>query len=111
MLRKNPHKKGQVLRLRINTPRKPNSARRKTLKLKFTNNLRPVAYVPGGKHNLKRFSTVLIRGRGPRDLPGVYLSAIRNKFDLFPHEDMSKNNRKSIYGKKSLIKKIPLRKR
>lgn len=81
-LRDNPHKKGQVYRVRINTPRKPNSARRKTLKLKFTNKLRPVAYVPGGIHPLKRFSTVLVRGRGPRDTPGVYLSAIRGKFDL-----------------------------
>jgi len=99
MLRDNPQKKGQVLRVRITTPRKPNSARRKTIKLKCSNKLKPVAYVPGGQHTLKRFSTVLIRGGGPRDLPGVYLRAIRGKIDLHPCE--KKKRRRSIWGLKS----------
>lgn len=111
MLRMNPHKKGQISRLRINTPRKPNSARRKTAKLLFSNGCRPVVYIPGGKHGLKRFSSVLVRGRGPRDTPGVYLSAIRGQLDLFPNEDASKRNRKSVYGHKSIEPKIPIRKR
>ena len=105
MLRDNPHKRGQVLRIRINTPRKPNSARRKTLKLKFTNNIKPVVYVPGGNHSLKRFSTVLVRGRGPRDVPGVYLSAIRGCFDLLPPTIPTKTKRKSIYSIKNFNKK------
>lgn len=104
-LRDNPQKRGQVYRVRVNTPRKPNSARRKTLKLKFSNKLRPVAYIPAGAHPLKRFSTVLVRGRGPRDTPGVYLSAIRGKFDLLCPE--KRKARPSIYGiKKPNRKKI-----
>lgn len=98
-LRDNPQKRGQVLRVRINTPRKPNSARRKTLKLKFSNKLRPVAYIPGGQHILKKFSTVLARGRGPRDTPGVYLSAVRGKFDFIAPE--KRKARPSIYGIKT----------
>ena len=81
-LRDNSQKKAQVLKLTINTPRKPNSARRKTVKVKYTNKLRPVLYVPGGKHPLKKFLSTLSRGRGPRDTPGIYLSAIRGTFDL-----------------------------
>lgn len=103
-LRHNAQKKGQILRVKVNTPRKPNSARRKTIKFKCTNKLKPVAYIPGGKHNLKKFSTVLVRGRGPRDTPGVYLSAIRGKFDFGPAE--KKTKRISIYGIKK-IRKVP----
>lgn len=110
MLRDNPHKKGQVIRLRITTPRKPNSARRKTLKVRFTNGLKPVAYIPGKGHNLKRFATVILRGRGPRDTPGVYLSAVRGAWD-FLHAVINKEGasnsvrttRRSIYGGKKPI--------
>lgn len=114
-LRDNAQKKGQILKITINTPRKPNSARRKTIKVKYTNKLKPVLYVPGGKHTLKKFLTVLSRGRGPRDTPGVYLSAIRGKFDL--HTPLPKKNskkRRSIYGIKNnfkIEKKVKLKRR
>lgn len=96
MLTKSPQRKGQVQRVRITTPRKPNSAKRKTIKLKLTNKKRPVTYIPGIGHGLKRYSTVLIQGKGARDLPGVYSRAIRNIFDLAPVENRRK--RRSIYG-------------
>ena len=93
-----PQKKGQVQRLRISTPRKPNSARRKTVKLKITNKKRPVSYIRGIGHSMKRFSTTLIMGKGARDLPGVYSRCIRGKFDLQPV--FGKIRRRSIYGLK-----------
>ena len=96
-----PQKKGQVMRIRITTPRKPNSARRKTVKLRITNKKRPVSYVRGGVHNLKRFSTVMIAGQGPKDLPGVYSRCIRGKFDLNPL--YLKRRRRSIYGMKRFV--------
>lgn len=126
MLRDNPQKKGQVMRIRINTPRKPNSARRKTIKLKCTNRLKPVAFVPGVGHSLKRFATILMRGRGPRDTPGVYLSAIRGVWDLFPvvihktefNPGTFRKRRRSIYGgklgtdraRRIIIRKKPVKK-
>jgi len=93
-----PQKRGQVRRVRITTPRKPNSARRKTVKLKITNKKTPVSYIRGIGHTLKRFSTVLIMGKGARDLPGVYSRCIRGKFDLAPL--YLKKRRRSIYGMK-----------
>lgn len=98
VMTKCPQKRGQVQRLRVSTPRKPNSARRKTVKLKISNQKRPVSYVRGAGHSLKRFSTVLIMGKGARDLPGVYSRCIRGKFDLNPL--YHKNRRRSIYGMK-----------
>lgn len=96
IMRKKPQNEGTVVKVRITSPRKPNSARRKTLKLKLNINLTSITYVPGGNHSLKKFSKVLIRGKGARDLPGVYTSAIRNKKDLEPA--IYKNRRRSIYG-------------
>lgn len=95
-MRNKPHNEGTVVRVRITSPRKPNSARRKTLKLKLNINLTSITYVSGGNHSLKKFSKVLIRGGGARDLPGVYTTAIRNVKDLEPAS--YRNRKRSIYG-------------
>jgi small subunit ribosomal protein S12 len=96
IMRNKPQNEGTVLKVRITAPRKPNSARRKTLKLRLNIRLISITYVSGGNHNLKKFSKVLIRGKGARDLPGVYTTAIRNKKDLEPATYRSR--RRSIYG-------------
>lgn len=96
IMRNKPHNEGTVVRVRITSPRKPNSARRKTLKLRLNIKLTSITYVPGGNHSLKKFSKVLIRGKGARDLPGVYTTAIRNQKDLEPASFRSR--RRSIYG-------------
>lgn len=98
-LRKRPHKLGSVEKLRITTPRKPNSAKRKTVKLFFLY-LKPynTSYIPGSGHNLKKNSKVLMRGGGPRDLPGVYTSCVRGAYDLMGVN--TKTKRRSIYGVK-----------
>lgn len=96
IMRCKPQNEGTVVRVRITSPRKPNSARRKTLKLKLNIKLTSITYVSGGNHNLKKFSKVLIRGKGARDLPGVYTTAVRNKKDLEPASYRSR--RRSIYG-------------
>lgn len=94
----NPQKEVIVLALRIATPRKPNSARRKTIKNKTKLNKLYLSYVPGGAHSLKIFGTVLIQGSGPRDLPQVHTKGIRGYEDLKPVFD--KNRRRSFYGVK-----------
>ena len=102
LLTRCPQKKGQVIRVRITTPRKPNSARRKTAKVRITNKKTPIVYIRGSGHTLKKFSTVLVMGQGPKDLPGVYSRCIRGKFDFLPL--YSKTRRRSIYGlKKAMI--------
>ena len=97
-----PQKRGQIMRIRITTPRKPNSARRKTAKVKLRNKKTPITYIRGKGHTLKRFSTVLLMGQGPKDLPGVYSRCIRGKFDFLPL--YHKIRRRSIYGvRRSMI--------
>ena len=99
-LEKCPQKKGICLKLILKTPKKPNSALRKIVKLKLTNDKKIYAYIPGSGHNLQEYSTVLIRGGKIKDLPGVKYHLIRNKFDL-----MGVKNRitsRSKYGVKKL---------
>lgn len=104
MLLKCPQKKAIVKRLRIQTPRKPNSARRQVVKLVLGRKRYTVAYIPGKGHTLKRHSRVMIHGGGARDLPGVYATCIRGWFDLKGVH--GKSRRRSIYG---LTKNSPLR--
>lgn len=101
MLKQNPHKKAIVRNLRIQTPRKPNSARRQVVKLIIGKKRYTVAYVPGKGHTLKKHSRVLIRGGGARDLPGIYCECVRGAFDL--KGVMHKTKRRSVYGVKSKL--------
>jgi len=96
MLLRSPQKRGVVQRVRIQTPRKPNSARRQVVKLLLTTKRYTVSYIPGTGHNLKKYSTVIIRAGGARDLPGVYSVCIRGAKDL--PGIMYKTRRRSIYG-------------
>jgi small subunit ribosomal protein S12 len=77
-----PQKKGICLKLIIKTPKKPNSALRKIVKLKISNNRIIFAYIPGIGHNLLEYSTVLMRGGRIKDLPGVKYKLIRGKYDF-----------------------------
>jgi len=95
-LKDSPQVRGVVMRARIVTPRKPNSARRPVAKVVLVNRHRVTAHIPGMGHNLRRHSTVLIRGGGARDLPGVSYSCIRGVLDLAGVS--SKTKRRSIYG-------------
>lgn len=103
MLLQNPQKRGVVQKVRIQTPRKPNSARRQVVKLLLTTKRFTVSYIPGSGHTLKKHSTVIIRGGGARDLPGVYSTCIRGLKDL--KGLMSKKRRRSIYGVSKKLQK------
>jgi small subunit ribosomal protein S12 len=81
-LKKNPQVKGICLKVFLRTPKKPNSALRKVVKLKLSNRLRVECYLPGEGHNLQEYSVVLIRGGRTPDLPGVKYRAIRGKYDF-----------------------------
>lgn len=97
-LKKNPQLRGVVVRARILTPRKPNSAKRPIAKVKLKKYGRLTAHIPGVGHNLRRHSAVLIRGGGARDLPGVWYSCIRGVYDFAGL--VKKLYRRSIYGAK-----------
>ena len=77
-----PQRKAVCTKVYIQTPKKPNSAKRKVAKVRFSNGTRTIAYIPGEGHNLQEHSVVLIRGGGVKDLPGVKYKIIRGKYDL-----------------------------
>ena len=96
ILNKNPQKKGIVIKTRIITPKKPNSARRPVVKIVLVSKKQTVAHIPGIGHNLRKHSNILIRGGGARDLPGVSYTCIRGVYDL--SGVLNKQRRRSIYG-------------
>jgi small subunit ribosomal protein S12 len=93
-----PQLRGIIMRLRIVTPKKPNSARRPAAKTFLSNDRYVVAHIPGIGHNLRKHSETLIRGGGARDLPGVRYSCVRGAYGL--SGVLGKLKRRSIYGTK-----------
>lgn len=102
-LQKCPQKKGICLKVFLRTPKKPNSALRKLVKLRLLSNKKVVtAYIPGEGHNLQDYSAVLIRGGRVKDLPGVKYHLIRGKLDLLGLK--TRKTSRSKYGTKNLNK-------
>ena len=97
-LKNQPQIRGIVLKVRIQTPKKPNSARRPVAKISLTNKRLIVAHIPGIGHNLRKHSEVLVGGVGSRDLPGVNYTCIRGIYDF--SGILNKLRRRSIYGTK-----------
>jgi small subunit ribosomal protein S12 len=97
-----PQKKGVCTKLVLRAPKKPNSALRKLVKLRLSNQKRVYAYIPGEGHNLQEYSSVLIRGGKVKDLPGVKYHLIRGKLDLSGLK--SRKTSRSKYGTKNLRK-------
>jgi small subunit ribosomal protein S12 len=83
ILDKCPQKKATCLKVFITSPKKPNSASRKVAKVILLSNRKVThCHIPGVKHNLQRYSTILLRGGRVKDLPGVKYRLVRGKFDL-----------------------------
>lgn len=97
-LQKCPQKKGIVIKVLTRTPKKPNSAIRKVTRLRLSNRLKVVSYIPGEGHTLQEYSTVLMRGGRVKDLPGVKYHLIRGVHDFIPL--LRRKNARSKYGVK-----------
>ncbi|HHW24158.1 MAG TPA: 30S ribosomal protein S12 [Clostridiales bacterium] len=98
-----PQKRGVCTFVGTRTPKKPNSALRKVAKVRLTNELEAIAYIPGEGHNLQEHSVVLIRGGRVRDLPGVRYHIIRGALDAAGVEGRKQG--RSKYGAKAEKKK------
>jgi small subunit ribosomal protein S12 len=97
-LKENPFKRGVCTIVRTMTPKKPNSALRKTARVRLVNGIEVTAYIPGEGHNLQEHSVVLIRGGRVKDLPGVRYHIIRGTQQT---SGVSKRNQgRSKYGAK-----------
>jgi len=76
-----PQKRGVCISVKTTTPKKPNSALRKIARVRLTNGMEVIAYIPGEGHELQEHSVVLIRGGRVKDLPGVRYHIIRGALD------------------------------
>lgn len=95
---KSPQKRGVCVRVGTMTPKKPNSALRKYARVRLTNGMEVIAYIPGEGHNLQEHSVVLIRGGRVKDLPGVRYHIIRGTLDTKGIE--KRRQGRSLYGTK-----------
>jgi len=98
VLDKCPFKRGVCLQVKIQTPKKPNSALRKIARVKLSNGKEITAYIPGEKHTLQEHAIVLVRGGRVRDLPGVRYHIIRGSLDAAAVNDRKQS--RSKYGSK-----------
>jgi small subunit ribosomal protein S12 len=102
-LEKCPQKKGIVKKIFEMTPRKPNSALRKVVRVALMSHSERKnvnAYIPGMGHTLIKFSSVLLRGGNRKDLPGVKYILVRNKLDLVGMPGKYRRQSRSRYGVK-----------
>jgi small subunit ribosomal protein S12 len=95
-LKKCPQKRGVVQKVFIQTPKKPNSAKRKVAKVKLSTGRIISCYIPGMGHKLTKHSVVLVRGGRAQDLIGVRYKPIFGKFDF--SAPTNRISRRSKYG-------------
>lgn len=98
VLDKCSQKRGVCLQVKIQTPKKPNSALRKIARVKLSNGKEITAYIGGEKHTLQEHAIVLVRGGRVRDLPGVRYHIIRGTLDAAAVADRKQG--RSKYGSK-----------
>jgi small subunit ribosomal protein S12 len=93
-----PQKRGVCVQVRTVTPKKPNSALRKVARVRLSNGMEVLAYIPGEGHTLQEHSVVLVRGGRVKDLPGVRYHIVRGAYDALGVEDRKQS--RSKYGAK-----------
>lgn len=99
-LNKCPQKRGICTKLVLRTPKKPNSALRKIVKLRLSNKKLIYAYIPGEGHTLQAYSIVIIRGGRVKDLPGIKYHLVRGKLDF--RGLTNRKTSRSKYGTKKI---------
>lgn len=97
-LQKCPQKRGIVLKLRVVSPKKPNSARRKIARVRLSNKFVVSMRIIGQGNKLQAYSNVLVCGGRANDLPGVRYSGIKGKLDYSYMENFNRIHRRSKYG-------------
>ena len=80
-LEKCPMKRGFVTVVYVDSPKKPNSGKRKLAKVVLSNGIKAIVAIPDGLQHggnpLQKFGKVLIRGGRCQDMPGCHYKIIR----------------------------------
>jgi small subunit ribosomal protein S12 len=83
------------------TSKKPNSAQRKITKVKLSNKMEVLAYIPAIGNNLQEYSVVIIRGGCAEDLPGIKHDIVCGKLHASGVKDRKIGGSK--YGTKTFL--------
>ena len=96
-----PFRKGVVIKAGVLSPKKPNSADRKCARVRFPDGTEAWCYIPAEGHNVQEHSSVLVKGGGPADLPGVRYRLVRGAkgYDLAT-VDHRRNGRSKVGRKR-----------
>lgn len=95
-LQGSPFKKGVCVLIKIEKPKKPNSAERKAARVRLSNGYTVNVHIPGEGHNLQEHSTVLLRGGRTPDLIGYRYKVVRSACDAKGVAD--RKSSRSRYG-------------
>jgi len=77
-----PQRKGVVSKIRIVSPKKPNSAKRKVVKIRMNTGRNLIAKLKGRGHSLQAYAVVLVCGGRANDVPGVRYNLIKGAEDF-----------------------------
>jgi len=95
---KSPQKKGMATKFRLMSPKKPNSAKRRIVRLRLSNKYMVTAKIKGQGHTLQVYAEVLVCGGRANDLPGVRYNMIRGKYSFTAKEKIFRIKSRSKYG-------------
>jgi len=100
-----PQRRGIVINIGFTTPKKPNSAKRKFIKVRVIISKKLIfAHPPGsGGTGLIQYSIVMVEGGNPPDVPGINYSLVRGIYDFFIPEDFKRRRRRSKFGLKTPV--------
>ena len=79
-LKGNPFRHGVVAVVYNDSPKKPNSGKRKLAKVLLSTGKRAIVTIPDGLvggNNLQKYNRVLVRGGRTRDMPGAHYKIVR----------------------------------
>jgi len=91
-------KKGYVAKVRLVSPKKPNSAKRKVARVRLSNRFMVTAKIKGQGHNLQGYSQVFVCGGRANDLIGVRYNMIKGKLSFSWKERSLRMKGRSKYG-------------
>jgi small subunit ribosomal protein S12 len=105
-----PHKKGTCIKVTTVAPKKPCSARRAVAYVKLSNKYYIICKIPGETHNLRKFSSVLVRGGRVLDVPGCHHKIIHASTGVSDLKPLYMRSRaRSKFGIKNVDRKHHVR--